>query len=150
MSEHSKTSNISEQKRPEGLTLVCVLSFLGGGLSFLSNFSIYALYNQLITAIENGQVMKLPNIDMDMVLDLLLASGRTYYLIVALVYLISLYGVYLMWHLYKKGIHFYAIAQITLLILPLLFIDAEMSVFPSLILTVLFIFIYSRYLKIMK
>lgn len=150
MQENQENTSIQYPKRPEGLTLICVLSFLGGGLSFFSNISIYALYSQLITAIEEDQVVKIPNVDMDMVLDLLQVSGRSYYLIVALVYLVSLYGVYLMWYLRKTGIHYYAVAQIVLLILPLIFIDADISVFPGLIITALFLFLYSRYLKLMS
>jgi len=149
MQEPQEKIDIRKEQRPDGLTLVCVLSFLGGGLSFISNFFIYAFYSQLINAIGEGQVMKLPNIDMDMLLNLLQASGRAYYLIISLLYLISLYGVYKMWNLQKQGIHFYSIAQITLLILPLIFIDRGMSVFPSLVITALFIYIYSRYQKIM-
>lgn len=149
---HESTENIGIQKpqRPDGLTFIAVLSFIGGGFSFISNFTIYSLYHEVIQAIEDGQVMELPNVDMNMVSDLLVSSGRVYYLIVALVYLVSLFGVYKMWHMQKRGIHFYAIAQIVLLILPLLFIDTNLSVFPGLIITVLFIYIYSRYQKLMQ
>ena len=149
MQEVQENMSAQKQQRPDGLSLICVLSFLGGGLSFISNFSIYAFYSQLITAIEEDQVMKIPNVDMDMVLNLLQTSGRFYYLIVALLYLVSLFGVYKMWNLRKQGIHYYSIAQIVLLILPLIFIDRGMSVFPALLITALFIYIYSRYQKIM-
>jgi len=150
MPENQEKITIQKPQRPEGLTLVCVLSFIGGGLSFVSNFFIYAFYSQIIPAIENGDVMQLPNVDMDVVLEILKSSGRIYYLFISILYLISLYGVNKMWHLQKRGIHFYAIAQIVMLILPLLFVNAGMSVLPGLLITVLFIFIYSRYLNIMQ
>lgn len=145
-----ENSETRKPQRPDGLTVICILSFIGGGLSLISNFAIFALYTELISAIENGEVMQLPNIDMGMVLDLIKSSGRLYYLIITIFYLGSLYGVYKMWYLQKSGIHYYAIAQILLLILPLLFIDSGMSVFPSLVITVLFIYLYSRYQKIMS
>lgn len=149
MLENQEITNVQKPQRPEGLSIVCVLSFIGGGLSFVSNFFIYLYYSSIIKAIEEDEVMKLPNIDMDMVLEILKSSGRTYYLLVSFLYIVSLYGVNKMWKLQKRGIHFYAIAQILLLILPLLFVNAGMSVFPGLIITAFFIFIYSRYQNIM-
>jgi len=150
MLENQEKTSFQKPRRPDGLTLICVLSFIGGGLSFFSNFFIYAFYPKVISAIENGEVMKLPNVDMDMVLGILKSSGRIYYLLISILYLISIYGVKKMWNLQKTGIHFYAIAQIVLLILPLIFVDAGLSVFPSLLVTVLFVFIFSRYQKIMQ
>lgn len=150
MPENQENITIQKPQRPDSLTLVCVLSFIGGGLSLISNFFIYAFYHQVIQAIENGDVINLPNVDMDVVLEILKSSGRIYYLLISLLYIVSLYGVNKMWHLQKRGIHFYAIAQIVMLILPLLFVSAGMSVLPGLLITALFIFIYSRYQNIMQ
>jgi hypothetical protein len=150
MQEKTKNNSPQEVKRPEGLTLLCILSFVGGGLSFVSNFMIFAFYNQFIALIESDKLMNIPNIDFELLVNLVKNSGRAYYILVAGLYLVSLYGVYQMWYLQKKGIHYYAVAQIILLIVPLLLIDRSLSVFPGLIISGLFIFVYSRYLKIMK
>ncbi len=144
-----ENTNNQPRQRPDGLTFICVLSFIGGGLSFISNFTVYSVYSELLQAFEDGLFIELPNMDMDMVYNLLKSSGRSYYLFVAIAYVGSIYGVYKIWNLKKVGIHFYAIAQIILLILPLIFIDSTFTVLPALIITAAFIYIYTRYLKIM-
>jgi len=149
MQEIQENSSIQQRQRPDGLTFICVLSFIGGGLSFISNITIYSVYSELLLAFEDGNFMELPGVDMKMVFNLLKTSGRSYYLFMAIAYVVSIYGVYKIWNLKKIGIHFYAIAQIVLLILPLIFIDSSLSVLPSLIFTAAFIYIYTRYLKIM-
>lgn len=149
MQEIQENTSMQPRQRPDGLTFICVLSFIGGGLSFVSNFTIYSVYSELLQTFEEGNFMELPGVDMKMVFNLLKTSGRSYYLFVAIAYVVSIYGVYKIWHLKKMGIHFYAIAQIVLLILPLIFIDSNLSVLPSLIFTAAFIYIYTRYLKIM-
>lgn len=150
MQEIQENSSIQQRQRPDGLTIICVLSFIGGILSFISNLGIYAAYPELLQAIEEGAFLELPGIDMELVFDLLKTSGRSYYLFVTIAYMVSIYGVYKIWNLKKAGIHFYAIAQIILLILPLIFIDSNLSVLPGLIFTAAFIYIYTRYLKIMN
>jgi hypothetical protein len=150
MQENPENNMIPISKRPEGLSFICVLSFIGGGLSLFSNFIIYALYNEVLVAIEEGIVMELPSLDLELLTNMLEASGRTYYLLVDVLYAFSVYGVYKMWNLKKQGIHFYAIAQIILIILPLIYIDKSLSVFPGLMVTAAFIFVYSRYYKMMS
>ena len=67
-----------------------------------------------------------------------------------LAYAGSLYGVYLMWNLQKVGLHYYALAQIVILILPLVFVSTQLSVIPGLLLTSLFVLLYYRSFKMME
>lgn len=143
--------NNQYSKRPEGLTILCILSFIGSGLALVSNLSIFLWFHGIIDIIHSEEeVFTLPNMTPEMMLDFLQSSGRFYFLISAILYLGSVFGVYLMWHLQKRGIHFYAMSQIALLIIPLLFISGDLSVLPSLLITAMFILLYSRFLKWMK
>ena len=136
-------------KRPDGLTLLCVLSFIGSGLAFLSNFMVFFIFPSIPEIMESDEFIQMPNLEPELLLEFLTSAGRSYFLIAAFLYLISIIGVYFMWKLRKTGIHFYAMAQIALLIIPLIFISTELSALPSLLFTVLFILLYSRFLKIM-
>ena len=150
MLQEEQINNLNP-KRPDGLTILCVLSFLGSGLAMVSNLSIFLWYQGILEIIQSEEdVFTLPNMNPEMMLDFLQSSGRSYFLISGLLYIGSVFGVYLMWHLQKRGIHFYAISQIALLIIPLIFINAELSIFPSLLITAMFILLYVRFLKWMK
>lgn len=136
-------------KRPDGLTLLCVLSFIGSGLAFISNFMVFFIYPSIPEIMESDEFIQMPNLDPELLLEFLTSAGRSYFLLAALLYLVSIIGVYFMWKLRKTGIHFYAMAQIALLIIPMIFISTELSALPSLLITVLFILLYSRFFKIM-
>lgn len=137
-------------KRPDGLTFLCVLSFMGSGLALISNLYIFLLYQSIPDLLESEDLMEIANVDTEMMLSFIQATGRIFFLISSVLYATSLSGVYLMWHLRKKGIHFYAIAQILLLIISLLFMNSQYSVLPGLLMTVLFILLYAKYYKIMN
>jgi len=110
---------------------------------------VFWLYPTFLEIVGSDEFTKFPSLDSKMLLDFLQSAGKNYFLISAILYLISVTGVYFMWKLKKKGIHFYAIAQILLVILPLIFISTNLSVLPNLIIVGAFIFMYSRHLKIM-
>jgi hypothetical protein len=136
--------------RPDGLTFLCILSFLGGGLSLFSNFVIYLIYDAIPELAESDEFIQFPGMEKEFLLDFLQSGGPNFFLLTSIFYAASLVGVYFLWKLNKKGIHFYAISQIVILLLPLIFIDPKLSVLPGLILTAVFIWLYSRYLKIMS
>jgi len=139
------------QERPQGLSTICILSFIGSGLSLLSNAFAFMFYDAFTSFLSSDEINDVTMaIDPKLLLDFISTAGRFYFLVVAVFYSASVIGVYYMWHLYKKGIHFYAIAQISLLILPLIFIDSNLSVLPGLILSGAFIYFYSRFLNIMR
>ena len=77
------------------------------------------------------------------------APGKFYYLLTALLYIGSFIGVLYMWRMQKKGFHYYAIAQILILIVAaLMFFGATgTSPWSSIILTALFIGIYFIYYR---
>jgi hypothetical protein len=149
MTEIFQNNTNEKPSRPDGLSILCILSFIGSGFSFLSSIMVFWLYPTFLDIVGSDEFAQFPSLDSKMLLDFLQSAGKTYFLISAILYMISLLGAYYLWNLKKKGIHFYAIAQISLVILPLIFISTNLSVLPNLIIVGAFIFMYSRHLKIM-
>jgi hypothetical protein len=141
----------TQPARPSGLKTISILSFLGSGSSLVANLFVFLFYSTFVSYLSSDEIKEASMaFDTEMLKKFTITAGQSYFLISAILYSVSLFGVYLMWHLVKKGIHFYAIAQISLLLLPLLFIDSSLSILPGLILSGTFIFLYSRFLNVMK
>ncbi|OYT16065.1 MAG: hypothetical protein B7C24_09730 [Bacteroidetes bacterium 4572_77] len=144
-------NQIKKPSQPEGLRILCIFSFLGSGLSLVSNLMIFLIFPDFLSYFSGDEVAALSgSFDPEMLLNFIQSAGRFYFLISAALYFLSLLGVYYMWHLQKSGIHIYAIAQIAILLLPLIFISTQLSILPGLVLTAAFIYMYSRYLKVMS
>jgi len=96
---------------------------------------------------ENGMFDFLAE-DMDTgALETLLSINASYFIFQAFLFALTIYGAYSMWNLNKVGFHIYTIAQILLLILPQAFLP-ELP-FPTfeLIISLIFITLYSKNLK---
>lgn len=109
--------NIQKPKRPQLLTVLCILSFIMCGISVLSN--IYSLYqNQPEVMQKNIEQMRAFSPEMaDKMEDQILAMADNPYMKIApyltFVYiLVSFLGVIMMWNLKKNGFYIYAIAEI--------------------------------------
>ncbi len=137
MSENKDTEK-TLMRRTGLLTVLCVLSFIGGGMEFFSNIILY-LFNEPIKTILNEQgAGTVFGVQMDF--DLLLSVSPLFFLLQAVFSLMSVTGVALMWRLNKTGFHVYTVAQIVLLIIPKLFFAG--IPFPWFELSVSFIFVY--------
>lgn len=150
MSENIDQGTNEILKRPDGLSILCVLSFIGSGLALLSNLYMFLLYNSIPEVLQSEELITIPGLDTDVMLNLIQSTSRSFFLFSSVTYAVSLFGVYLMWHLQKRGIHYYAVAQILILIISLLFIGGNYPVLPNLMMSLLFILLYSRFYKIMK
>lgn len=151
MTENLNQDEHQQFYRPNGLTYLSILSFIGSGLSLFANAMVFLFYNTFAAYLTGDEISEVPMaFDPELLYNYVMTAGRMFFLFNSLLYFVSLIGVYYMWHLIKKGIHFYAIAQILVLLLPLIFIDSGLSVLPGLILSGSFIYFYSRYLKIMS
>jgi len=148
------SSNQNQVQRPQLLTVLAILSFIGSGASFLSYFLMIAYYDSFLTLIQNDLSEAYSQMGMDinseMLSEFFEKAGRSFFLFMLLAYAGSLYGVFKMWHLQKEGLHYYAIAQFVILILPLIFISTQMSVLPGLLLSSLFVLLYYRSFKMME
>lgn len=126
--------------RPPLLTILCILSFLGSGISMLSFLMIYTSY-------EEALPMILEFSDLIPGLEYFAIAGRGFFLSGFILYLLSVAGVSLMWRMKKAGFHFYTASQIMVLLLPVIYIKSFPFQFSEAIITLLFIIFYSRFLK---
>ncbi|MGY6562719.1 MAG: hypothetical protein ACXITV_11510 [Luteibaculaceae bacterium] len=136
--------------RPKLLTALCILSFMGGALKLLSalfkiifgriNASLDYAGNFQLEAYSNDlkeypiQLQELLVESVFRVFNTMTVSGILQFVLV----LASLYGVYLMWNMQKKGFFFYTTAQLLLLLLPLYSIG--LNLFGGLYFTYLAVF----------
>ena len=141
--------------RPFGLSFFCILSFINAVLQFLINFLSFSVFNTMKTVTSDERFLELyenMGIDEDQLetaLAAFFAPGMFYYLITSLLYIGSFIGVLYMWKMQKKGFHYYAIAQILILIVAALMYFGATGTSPwsSIILTAAFIGIYFIYYK---
>ncbi len=130
------------KKRPELLTILCILSFIFGGLALLTYLTASLNFQEFRDALNNMN-MDLPQF------DALKKANQGFYLMGAILYAASLFGAIQMWQLRKSGFHFYLMAQLLIILHPYIFL--KISGFPLLqiISTGIFIYLYSRHLKYM-
>ena len=148
------TNNQNQVQSPRLLTVLAILSFIGSGLTFFSNLMTVFLYD----TIANVNVSELTALYSEMFdesvlensLSVISQAGRSFFVFGTLASAGSLYGVYKMWNLQKEGLHYYAISQLVILILPLIFVSPQMPVLSSLLLTTLFVLLYFRSFKMME
>jgi len=162
-----QTTNVKQvNNRPILLTVLCVLSFMGGALDILTgvfkiifgriNASLEGSGNFQLETFSNG-IEAIPLEFQETFINVtiryfnsLTVSG----LILFLLALISIYGVYKMWDLNKKGFYFYLFAQLLILIIPFyavgLNIFGVVSFFLKAFFTVMFVILYASQLSKMS
>lgn len=138
MSEETATT-----KRPALLTVLCILSFIGSGLSVLVWLLLTVGIGSFLGFLENipgfSDAMAGSGAGLGvgiMVLNLVLNGG-------------TLAGAIMMWQMKKLGFWIYSGAFVLQFILPLILMDARFSIF-GLIIMALFITLYGLNLKHMK
>jgi hypothetical protein len=144
--------NNSANKRPQLLSVVAILSFIGSGLSFISYLMMSLYYHYFLDIMNTNvaEVYKQMGIEPDMIIDFFKNAGRPFFILSMLAYAGSLFGVYKMWNLQKVGLHYYAISQLIVLLLPLVFVSPQLSVVPGLLLTITFVLLYNRSFKLIE
>ena len=146
MEEQQNVEPAKEAPQSTGfLRFLCILTFLGSGLAMFAYFIIGAFYNVFLSA-----DMKALGEDEQELIRIMLSAGKMFFLLSAFLYALSLFGSILMWKLRKIGFHLYSLAQIMLLILPLLYIHGFRMPFVTILVTVTFIFGYSTFLRSMS
>ncbi|RLD38512.1 MAG: hypothetical protein DRI74_03660 [Bacteroidetes bacterium] len=148
------SNNTKPIVRPQLLTVLAILSFIGSGMSFFSYFIMGIYYHSFLVVIQTNlsDMYSQMGIDIDIgfIEEFFVKAGRFFFILTSLAYAVSLYGIYKMWNLQKDGLHYYAISQLVILILPLIFVSPQMPVFSSLLLTTLFILLYYRGFKMIE
>ena len=164
--EYQEDYNIEQEepKRPEMLTVICVLSFINAVYNGISNFVSFAFYDsfqKVFAQMRNGEGMFADmaeqlgdNWEMfAQASSLAFSVGRGYYFLETLLYVASFIGVLMMWKLQKKGFHVYTIAQCLMIIATSFFVTSKIGGFPfgPIFWTAAFVFMYaSHYKNVMK
>ena len=139
-----------QPKRPELLKILCILTFIGSGLSMLANIIMFFTLDLWIQAYEKGLFSVLEDQIKTEVIELLIGISPLYYIIQGLLFLMSVYGAWLMWNLKRTGFHVYVVSQILLLIVSKVFIPAQPFPVIPLLLSLVFVLLYARNLQSMK
>lgn len=158
----------TEKTRPTFLTVLCILTFIGSGLNFLSSLMsiatskvtsstgfmsmIYESMNQSMEEIPESMVNMMETV-MTTVTKVM-EHGATIGITNTILYAASVLGAVLMFNLKKNGFYLYSAAQILLLfVLPVVVgfnIVTMMGLVFSLIFTAAFIIMYGVNVKYMK
>jgi len=137
-------------QRPKTLQILCILTFIGSGLSMLSYLILAFALDAFKEVVQSDNFNFLKSAEDQALIEMIFNLPRIYFVIHFIFYAASFVGAYLMWNLRKPGFHIYAIAQISLLIIYKVFIpSAPFPVFPLMV-TVFFILLYFGNLKFMR
>lgn len=142
-------------QRPSGLSVWCVLSFINAVFQFISNIFWFLAYNTMQSLGQDEDYLELMekfsqgNDQIEATMQSQLAVSRVSYLLTALLFVASFYGVLQMWKLQKRGFHIYAIAQILILIVTAMFVTSVTgaSIIGPVVLTAIWIGIYYLYYR---
>ena len=144
------TQENTPQKRSTLLTILLVLTFIWSGLNFVSNAFVAIAFDMVIEVAEDradDEFSALAPV-FEQVAVVAEKMGPIGYAVTTLLYFISLFGASLMWRLNKRGFHLYASAQIVILFIPMIFGLARFPGIGATLIAALFIWLYSRELKI--
>lgn len=129
--------------RPDLLTVLCILTFIGSGLGAFSNLVMSLSYDMIKEMAESGE-MNFPG------MDIYLSLPRSFYVVSFVVMFASLFGALQMWKLRKFGFHVYTIAQLLLLLLPTIYMPRIEYPFLNIFITATFVLLYAVNLKHMS
>lgn len=132
-------------KRSSGLSLTCILTFIGSGMSAFSSLIIFLAFNEFNQVISSDFLPQAQQL-----FSLALSAGRWFFLITCILYIISFTGALLMWNFRKIGFHLYSISQLLLLLVPLIMIEDYSLPLLNTMFTIVFIVIYGINLRLLK
>ncbi len=142
-SSFQNPSEVPGKKRPQLLTFLCILTFIGSGLAFLTYIIVSFSYEEFMSALQEF------NRDIPGLEDLKKAN-HGFFIIGMILYAFSLFGATRMWRLRKSGFHFYTMAQVLLLIQPYVYLKIQGFPVIQFLLTAIFIGLYAVNLKYME
>lgn len=133
--------------RPRPLSFLCILSFIGSGMGAVSNLFVY-LFHQVFVETLSDEVYKKMGLDLEFFAQI----KKEFFLIVALLQVVSFTGVLHMWQMRRSGFHLYAISQLMVLIVSSVYIYNPLHTFPmvDLLFAAIFILAYLRYRNLME
>ncbi len=123
---------MNKTERPRVLESLCWLSFLGSGGGFLLYLAAAVFYGT-----SQGIILKYSSLSSADHLP------PVYFLLFSVLFAVSLYGVSRMWILKKTGFFIYTLAQLAILLLPIMWMGKAAFSAVALIFTLLFIGAYA-------
>lgn len=120
------------------LRIVLVLSIIGSGYNLISCFICGAFYNMFVEMKEPMMKAFESMPEFKVSYELMMAVPQIGYLLMAFLYALSLTGVIMMMKLRKNGWHYYTLAQLLLLLVPVLFVGRTAFNIGDLMMTLLF------------
>lgn len=146
----NELENNSQTTRPQLLQVLCILTFIGSGLSLVSNLTMFMLIDTINELYDSGSFsIWLDGMNAE-AFEILISVDRSFFLAQATVYVLSIFGAYQMWNLKKIGFHFYTIAQIVLIILSRVYMPQLPFPLFEVMISLVFITFYARNLKLMS
>lgn len=143
-------NNSAKISRPEVLKILCILTFIGSGLSILSNIVMFLSIDIIRELYTNGSFeFMMKSLDGE-TFEILIMTNRSYFGFQILGLAGAIFGAYKMWNLKKIGFHIYTISQIILIILTQIFLPDLPFPFFEVMISLVFITIYARSLKVMN
>lgn len=149
-----------QKKRPTGITILLVLSFINACWNIIRSIVMYVTTPRITEMIDSGQFEEMMQPfsamgedftkSMNESMNILTQINPNYYLIIMVLFIASLVGVKRMFKSDKRGFHIYSIAQISMLIAHSVFVYPLQKPSPftsDLLLTALFILLYYLYFK---
>lgn len=154
---------IEQKKRPTGMTILLVLSFINACWNIFRSIVMYVTTPRMAEMLDSGAFEEMMQPfsamgedfikSMNDTISILTQINPNYYLILMALFVASLVGVIRMFKGDKRGFHIYSISQICILI------DHSVFVYPlqkpspftsDLLLTAIFILLYYLYFKRME
>jgi hypothetical protein len=149
--ENQKQENAYDSgKTPTGLIALCILTFIGSGfsiLAYLLYFFMYDILPDIMLSLSATMGSSLAEYYTEQA-EIFRNTPQYFFLLITIPYLLSITGSGGMIRMRKWGFHLYIIGQILLLGLPML--QQQGFNFFGLLLSIVFIALYSSYLKKMK
>lgn len=135
----------SRKKRPNLLTILCILTFIYSGLGAFSNLMVFLFFDASMKfAAEMVRAFKLPG------MDLFLNAKPIYFAVTAMINALAVAGAIMMWQMRKLGFHIYTVSQILVILAPMYFFRLPVPDFFSILLSGVFVLLYGSNLKKMS
>lgn len=135
----TNTSDMNIKKRPDLLSALCILSFIGSTIAFFLYF-LASVFFEKTSAI----IIKYSNWHSTQ------AISPFYFTLFMALSAVSLVGAIRMWKLHRDGFFIYVLAQVILLILPVIWIGPNSFSVTGAIFTTIFVLGYALNWKYLR
>ncbi len=130
---------MNQNNKPLLFKAALLLSTIAGCMSVIIYLGAALFYEQAVNKIQS--ITNITSTD---------GTSPLYFAVFGLLYAFSLFGVYKMYHIRKIGFWVYLIAQMTILLTPILWLGKNSFSMTNTIFTGLFILIYLYFYRILK